>query len=228
LACQQISFVEFLMLSLLMLIVCQPSGEVVEETRRIVFSVEDAGKLPSTWERGQTGEGEGSVWKVVADKTTPSGSGAALVQTAAGPNQLYNLATLKNSRFLNGTITVWLKAIEGKLDQGGGIVWRYQDANNYYLARFNPLEDNFRVYHVINGKRTQLGTEEKLAFPNIQWHTLSITHDGNTITCTLNGKPYLKVEDKTISKPGRVGFWTKADAQTRFDAMEIKETTEKK
>ncbi|MFT3883522.1 MAG: DUF1080 domain-containing protein [Gemmatales bacterium] len=216
------------MLSFLMLIFCQPVGEVAQETRRIVFLSEDAGKLPSTWERAHTGEGEGSVWKVVTDKTTPSGSGAALAQTAAGPNQLYNLATLKDSQFLNGTIAVRLKAIEGKLDQGGGIVWRYQDANNYYLARFNPLEDNFRVYHVVNGKRTQLGTEEKLTFPNIQWHTLSITHDGNMITCTLNGKQYLKVEDKTISKPGRVGLWTKADAQTRFDALEIQGTGDNK
>ncbi len=212
----------------LMLMLCQPADEVAQETHRIVFSVEDAGKLPSTWERAQTGEGEGSVWKVVADQSTPSGSGAALAQTAVGPNQLYNLATMKGSQFLNGTITVRLKAIGGKLDQGGGIVWRYLDANNYYLARFNPLEDNFRIYHVVNGKRTQLGTEEKLTFPNVQWHTLSITHDGSTITCTLNGKQYLKVEDKTISKPGRVGLWTKADAQTRFDALEVKETIAKK
>lgn len=203
-------------------------GHQPDFIQRIVFSVDDIGNLPAGWERAQTGEGEGSVWKIVADKTTPSGSRAALAQTAAGPNQVYNLATQKRSLFHNGTISVRLKVIEGKLDQGGGLVWRYQDANNYYIARFNPLEDNFRLYHVVNGKRTQLGTEEKLTFPNVQWHELSITHDGNMITCSLNGRQYLKVEDKTITKPGRVGLWTKADARTLFDALDIKGITNNK
>ena len=208
-------------LPFLIILLCQPAGDAVQETQRIQFSLNDEGKLPENWERAQTGEGQGSVWKVVADKTAPSGSGATLAQTAVGPTQFFNLATLKDSHFLNGTITIRLKPIEGKDDQGGGIVWRYQDAKNYYVCRFNPLEDNIRVYRVIDGKRIQLGTEEKLKFPDIQWHTLSITHDGDKIACSLNGKMYLQVEDKTISKPGRVGFWSKADAQTRFDGMEI-------
>lgn len=188
----------------------------------VVFSRDDLGKLPAGWERAQTGEGVGSVWKVVVDETTPSTSGAALAQTAAGPNQLYNLVTLSKSSFLNGSITVKLKPIQGELDQGGGIVWRYQDAKNYYLCRYNPLESNLRLYHVLEGKRTQLATEEKLTFPGVTWHTLSVTQEGDSITCSLNGKVYLKTTDKSITKPGRVGLWTKADAQTRFDGLEWK------
>jgi hypothetical protein len=41
-------------------------------------------------------------------------------------------------------------------------VWGYQDANNYYLARLNPLEDNYRVYKVVAGQRIQLETREQL------------------------------------------------------------------
>ena len=204
---------------------CLALSAVPDDTQRITFSSQDAGKLPATWERAQTGVGEGSNWTVTKDESAPAGTGYVLAQTAKAPGSLFNLATLKDSNFLNGTITICLKPIEGNDDQGGGIVWRYQDAKNYYVCRFNPLENNFRVYKVIDGKRTQLGTEEKLKFPDIKWHTLSITHDGDTISCCLNGKMYLKVEDKTISKAGRVGFWTKADAQTRFDGMEIQSKT---
>lgn len=217
-----------LLLHLLMFMTCLPAGDAVQETRRVQFAAEDFGKLPTAWERGQTGEGQGSVWIVTKDPSASSGTGYVLAQTAKGPNQLYNLATLKESSFLNGTLTVRLKAIAGELDQGGGIVWRYQDAKNYYIARYNPLESNFRLYHVLDGKRTQLATEEKLAFPNVTWHTLSITHEGDNISCTLNGKEYLKAKDKSITKPGRVGFWSKADAQTHFDGMELKGTSDKK
>ncbi len=41
-----------------------------------------------------------------------------------------------------------LRAHTGKEDQGGGLIWRRRDANNYYIARYNPLERNFRVYYV--------------------------------------------------------------------------------
>ena len=70
-------------------------------------------------------------------------------------------------------VSVAFKAVEGKIDQGGGIVWRYQDANNYYIARYNPLEDNYRLYKVIAGKRTQLATRGRAEVPAGKWHTLS-------------------------------------------------------
>ena len=65
------------------------------------------------------------------------------------------------------------------VDQGGGIVWRYQDANNYYVARVNPLEENFRVYKVIAGQRKQLGTKEGLKAETGKWHTITIRHAGD-------------------------------------------------
>jgi hypothetical protein len=177
----------------------------------------DLGKLPAGWEAARTGAGDGSVWKVVADETAPSKSGLALAQTAAGPEALFNLCVATKGRFANNvTLSVALKPVEGKLDQGGGVVWLYQDANNYYVARYNPLEENFRVYHVVNGKRTQLATIEKIkSTPG--WHTVAVTHFGKEITCTLDEKYRTSVTDGTFQKPGLVGLWTKADARSHFD-----------
>ena len=31
------------------------------------------------------------------------------------------------------------------------MIWRLQDANNYYIARANALENNVTIYHTING-----------------------------------------------------------------------------
>jgi Domain of Unknown Function (DUF1080) len=116
---------------------------------------------------------------------------------------------------------VSFKALKGKLDQGGGLVWRYQDNNNYYIARMNPLEDNFRVYKVVNGKRIQLATKEDLPVKAGEWHTITIKMAGDQIECSLDGKKYLEAKDDTFAKPGKIGLWSKADAQSYFDNLKI-------
>ena len=84
----------------------------------------------------------------------------------------------------------------------------------------NPLEHNFRVYKVLHGRRIQLGTAAAEA-PAGQWHTLRIVASGERIQAFLDGKPYLDVNDGTFRGPGKIGFWTKADAQTEFTNLEI-------
>jgi hypothetical protein len=182
---------------------------------------ESVGKLPPGWLADKTGTGEGSVWKVVADDTAPSKSGLVLAQTAAGPNAMFNLCVRLEGSFKDVVLRVAFKAVKGELDQGGGFVWRYQDANNYYVARFNPLEDNYRFYHVIDGKRTQLVTKEGIKIPAGTWHTLAVKHVGDKIECSVDGRKQLEATDATIQKPGKVGLWTKADAQTHFDNFQI-------
>jgi hypothetical protein len=192
-----------------------------EKARTVVFSKDDVGKLPAGWKAAKTGKGEGSVWKVVADKTAPSGKGYVLAQTAVGPSSLFNLCVATDHDYTDVDVTVSFKAVEGKKDQGGGIVWRYQDADNYYIARMNPLEDNYRVYKVVAGKRIQMETKEDLKVPAGEWHTLRITMTGNQITCYLDGKKYLQAKDDTYTRAGKIGLWSKADAQTYFDNLKV-------
>jgi hypothetical protein len=184
---------------------------------RFRFGKDDLGKVPAGWKADKTGKGEGSVWKVVADDTAPSKSGYALAQTAKGPNALFNLCVAEDTRWRDVEVSVAFKAVAGELDKGGGIVWRYQDADNYYLARMNPLEDNYRLYKVVAGKRTQLATKEGLKVPANEWHTLKVTQAGDRIECFLDGKKHLEGKDGTFTGAGKVGLWTKADARTRFD-----------
>jgi hypothetical protein len=176
-----------------------------------------ATSVPAGWKAAQTHEGKGSVWKVAADDTAPSKSGLVLAQTAESPSAVFNLCVATDTSYKDVEVRVAFKAVRGKKDQGGGIVWRYQDANNYYVARMNPLEDNYRVYKVVAGKRIQLGTKEDLKVPEGEWHTLKIKMVGDHIECFLDGKKLLDVRDDTIPKAGQVGLWTKADAQTYFD-----------
>jgi 3-keto-disaccharide hydrolase len=185
------------------------------------LSGDSLGKLPPGWAADKTGTGDGSVWKVVADGTAPSKTGLVLAQTAAGPSALFNLCVKQDESYKDVELRVAFKAVKGENDQGGGFVWHYQNPNNYYVARFNPLEDNFRFYHVIDGKRTQLVTKEGIKIPTGTWHTLAVKHVGDKVECFLDGKKQLDATDSMIQKPGKVGLWTKADAQTHFDNFQV-------
>lgn len=186
------------------------------------WDFEDArpGRLPDGWTAAKTGEGPGSVWKVLVDPTAPSGPKVLAQTSSEGPRRLFNLCVADRTSYKDVDITLALKAVEGKIDQGGGPVWRYQDADNYYVARWNPLETNFRVYKVVEGKRSRLATVEDVTEAAGQWHTIHVVQKSNRIEAWLNGKHRLEVTDDSFTTAGKIGLWTKADAVTRFDAIQ--------
>jgi hypothetical protein len=188
----------------------------------IDFEDADVGKLPAGWSSAKTGKAEGSVWTIAEDKTAPKGP-KVLAQTASGPGSLFNLCIADKTRFADIDLTVSFKSVAGKKDQGGGPLWRYKDPNNYYVVRMNPLEDNFRLYKIVDGKRTQLATTpDDVVAAEGKWHTIRVVHQGNRIQCFFNDKKHFDLKDDTFKDAGKIGVWTKADAQTYFDNIVIR------
>lgn len=186
------------------------------------FEQTTPGSLPQGWEVEATKQvGLLATWEVVREEGTPDGE-QALVLT--NPNHAkrgtYNLCWTDALAFLDGELEVQLKGNSGKIDQGGGLIWRVQDKDNYYICRANPLEDNLRLYYVKEGKRHQIASAD-VRIPTAQWHELEIEHQGTHIECSLNDEKLLEVDDDTFLEAGGVGLWTKADAATSFDALEV-------
>jgi hypothetical protein len=190
-----------------------------DKVRSWLFEADREGDLPAGWHAAHTYEGTGSVWKIVTDATAPAGSKVLAQTSSAGPNKFFNLCVAQDANYRDVDLSVSLKAVSGKQDQGGGLVWRYQDADNYYLARANPLEDNFRVYKVEKSVRTMFASAD-IKIPAGEWHRLRVEQNGTRIRCYLNGKQHLEVTDETFAGPGKVGLWTKADAVTYFDDLQ--------
>jgi 3-keto-disaccharide hydrolase len=212
----------FFLVPLAVLIVCAAMGVAGSPQQGVRWDFEDGtiGQLPKGWTAARTGQGDGSVWKVVEDSSAPKGKNV-LAQTSESPGVVFNLCMTNEPSFKDVELSVSFKAVRGKKDQGGGLVWRYIDANNYYVARMNPLEDNYRLFKVVNGKRTQLATKEDLRVPVGEWHVLNVTMNGDQIECSLDGEKHLEAKDGTFPKAGTVGLWTKADAQTYFDDFAV-------
>src|SRR3546814_8001349 len=59
----------------------------------------------------------------------------------------------------DGVVEVKFKPIAGKEDQAGGVVWRWKDSNNYYVARANALEGNVSLYYTLNGRSEEHTSE---------------------------------------------------------------------
>ena len=109
----------------------------------------------------------------------------------------------------------------GKIDQGGGVIWRVQDCNNYYISRYNPLEGNVSIYHVKDGQRIMLAYSGKLQLTDA-WHVLKISHTGTRIQASIDGEVKLMANaGDYIPQKGGVGLWTKADAATAFDSFTV-------
>ncbi len=158
-------------------------------------------------------------WALARDESARSGKGV-LAQLAAGDDSAFNVLLLKGrgNRYRDLWLSVWLRAVRGKVDQGGGLLWRAMDEKNYYVARYNPLEDNLRLYHVKGGRRKMLaGTT--LRVDHRAWHHLEVTMVGDRITVSLDGRKRLEKNDATFSGAGRLGLWTKADARSHFDDL---------
>jgi hypothetical protein len=111
---------------------------------------------------------------------------------------------------------VKFKPVAGKEDQAGGVIWRMQDANNYYIARANALEDNVTIYHTINGKRVAFKSINTKVTSGV-WHTLRVDFEGNKFTVTFDGNRVIEATDESFANAGKVGVWTKADSVTEFD-----------
>jgi hypothetical protein len=157
-------------------------------------------------------------WKVISDSMAPSKPNV-LAQLAKNSVSTFNIILITNTSYKNVELSVKIKAITGKEDQGGGVVWRAKDTKNYYVARYNPLEDNYRVYKVEKGRRSQLQSADIKHSEG--WHTLRVTMHGDRIEGYYDGKKYLDVKDSTFGEWGQIGLWTKADAQSHFDDLTV-------
>ena len=177
------------------------------------------GSPPAGFSFARTGQGRPGEWIVTSDTT--SSTGKAIEQTSTDRTDYrFPLAIQESLSATNIDVEVRFKAVAGKTDQAGGIAVRLQDADNYYVARANALEDNVRFYRVVKGRREQLAGANLKVTPN-EWHTLGLRAEGDRFTVSVDGRKLFSATDKTFARAGGVALWTKSDSVTRFDQVKM-------
>jgi hypothetical protein len=196
-------------LSLTIMAVTLAGSVAVAETAN--FDDMKVGTAPAGWTATQTGSGTAK-WAVEKDDSAPSKPNV-LKQSGQAT---FPVCFKNDTNIKDGFVEVKFKPVAGKEDQAGGVIWRLQDANNYYIARANALENNVTIYHTIKGKRTEK-KRTRMQVASAAWHTLRVDFSGNHFTVTFDGKKALEWDDNTFKDAGKVGVWTKADSVTLFD-----------
>jgi 3-keto-disaccharide hydrolase len=165
-------------------------------------------------------------WKFVAGQWVRRASGGRQVLAQTVETQPWAVALLEDQRFSDLDVSVRFRPISGKEDASGGIIFRAQDGRNYFLVRANALENNFRLYTIVNGKRSTIASA-RVTEPTLgAWHTIRVVASGPKIRASLDNAQLLEHDDKTFSQ-GWIGLWTKADSVTEFADLEITGTLAK-
>ncbi len=180
----------------------------------VSFDATPLGMVPKGWLAGVTGGGAPN-WQV-ATNDSPSGTPHVLKQGAEFAGHVYPWCVKRDTMLKDGFVQVKFKPVTGKEDESGGLIWRWQDGNNYYVARANALEDNVTIYHTVKGTRTEFKRAAMKVAPN-EWHTLRVDFKGSHFVVAYDGQKALEWDDDTFPNAGSVGVWTKADSVTLFD-----------
>lgn len=193
------------------------------------FEMDRVGKVPSGFKTAlTTGGGKPGQWIIRKETDAPSGHNVVAQTSKIRKNSRFPMLILDKLAARDVDVSVRFKPISGRIDQAAGIVWRYQDKDNYFIVRANALEDNVVAYKVEKGRRSSIGVKGKPSsygvqtdVPSKQWSSLRVIATGKLYEIYLNNRKLFEVENATFTHAGKIGLWTKADSVTYFDDLKV-------
>ena len=197
------------------------TAEILGERKEYYFDDNKVDELPAGFQSAFTGKGEPERWVVKKIEHAPSADNVVVQTKLDDTDYRFPLLVLDGVSYKDFMAFVRFRAVSGKVDQAGGLVFKYKDNNNYYVLRANALENNVRLYTVINGNRRQLAGKN-IKVPSNEWHLLKVVSKGDNIQCFFNNTKVFEVSDDTFDS-GSVGLWTKSDSYTFFDDLVMQE-----
>ncbi|MBI2470906.1 MAG: DUF1080 domain-containing protein [Planctomycetes bacterium] len=197
-------------------------SEIIGERKEFYFDDNKVGELPMGFQSAFTGKGEQGRWVVKKIEHAPSADNVVVQTKLDETDYRFPLLVLDGVSYKDFSAWIRFRAEGGKIDQAGGLVFRYKDNNNYYVLRANALENNVRLYAVVNGNRRQIGGKNTKVTPK-EWHLLKVICKADKIQCFFENTKVIEISDDTFDS-GSVGLWTKSDSYTLFDDLVIQES----
>jgi hypothetical protein len=199
---------------------------------KINFNVFSEGSTPTNFQSALAGAGSPGSWKIVMDEVpsaftalTPlapiANHQGVLAQTSQdATDEHFPMFVYDGGPFRDFKAGVHFKIVSGVTEQMAGLVFRFQNASNFYVVRASALGHNVRFYKMVNGIRSDpLGPQLDIAAG--AWHTLAVQCQGNQISISLDDQPVMPpLQDNTFAA-GKIGLWTKSDAVSYFSDLTI-------
>jgi hypothetical protein len=168
-------------------------------------------------------------WAVRHDSTAPS-RGNVLEKATPGTSDTDNPAAIFDKEICrDGDLSVKFRIDAGVRAKTAGLVWRYQDADNYYLLHFSVEESNIVLFRVRNGryqvvpltgtKPGTFGVAHELRTG--QWYVAKVVFRGPKISVFFGNRRLFEAADSEITAPGKTGLWTRGRTTASFDDFRI-------
>lgn len=188
------------------------------------------GTFPPFWTATATRRAEPSRWEVKRDSTAPSRPGVFAQISGVPKDSEYPMAIFDKVVCRDGDLSVKFK-IEPNTHsmKTAGIVWRYQDPQNYYLLHFSVDSKNIALLRIqdgqphaipiIGGKPDTFGVSHELRTG--QWYVARVLFHGPYIQVFFGNRQLFDAEDHSLSNPGKTGIWTRGPTLASFDDFRI-------
>jgi hypothetical protein len=105
-------------------------------------------------------------------------------------------------------------------EMDAGVAFGIRDADNIDLVEQNALHDVLRLDEFIHGRRRVL-REKLFRTHGDEWHTLSVSVSGSSVTAGVDGQTIYTVSD-VPNTDGPIGLWARAAAPTCFSDVTVK------
>jgi hypothetical protein len=179
------------------------------------FETERPGAPPDGFTLTATRQERPGSWSIRRE-----GSSQFLVHDADTPPQAgFAIAAATNAgTFRDVVVSARVKLVGG--ERAGGLVWRYQDAQNYYAVSLDLLRHELAMYRVVAGNRIRVEREDDLDLDVDAWHALRIVHEESSARVYLGGIRVFDVRDRTF-RAGAAGLWSTSGSTAAFDDVRI-------
>jgi hypothetical protein len=181
------------------------------------FDQDAVGSAPAGFSFAAARLASGGRWLVRADGTDRYMTHLSEPSSAEG----FAIAVLDAAPPLELRLSARIKLAEGA--RAGGLVWRYQNPDNFYAVSLDLAAQEVSLYRVARGNRIRLEFEDDLELDPNAWHSLRVEHEDGRIRVALGGIGVIRARERSADDGGRAGVWSAGAATTWFDDVQVQE-----
>lgn len=187
------------------------------------------GTTPPYWTATMTHTGKPAHWAVAPDPSAPSRRNVFAQLSSEGGRGRLPLAIYDRVQCRDGDLSTKFKIVRGRENATAGLVWRFQNPDNYYYLHFSADEQNIGFYHMENGHSHVIpvlsGNNRTGVVPHElhaqQWYVVRVQFKGSHVKVWFGNRKLFEAEDTSITNSGKTGLWTRGDTVAYFDDFHI-------
>ena len=193
------------------------------------FDTDAAEAAPPYWSIVHTHSGPAGDWVVRRDSAAPSHPNVLSQLSRTGARFEFEVAVFDKVICQDGDLSAKIRLRPGPGVKTAGLVWRYQDPNNFYMLHLSADQRNVVLFRVQGGKAKEIpAAGAKPGSFGIHhdirsgvWYLARVAFHGSRVRVFLGNRLLFDATDSAIPEGGKTGLWTKGSTAASFDDFRI-------